>query len=214
METKQTILHNVKNKLSFMLGSLKKILRCSVLHERRNDSEKNELKNYQIKNDFKSIEQWLNELPEPFRTQSLFNKKHYAVSNTGLKYTLHSALLEAFAWGKTPEGFDYWRELFRQLVFIYNNEQKEIDLKNLKTYRELIEQLNEPERSQALQNIQEDEYRRNANLFLDMTATIEDQKEFLMSCFIFQNTPQGHKYWMNIFEQILNNTYNYATKEK
>lgn len=79
---------------------------------------------------------------------------------------------------------------------------------DLKTYRELIEQLNEPERSQAIYNITKQGY---VNI-MDKHKFIEGTT-FISSTFVWRNTEQGVKYWFNIHQQILNNTYNYAGKK-
>lgn len=57
----------------------------------------------------KTIREWLEELPEPYRSQAFrntpcINTDLYAPS---LKY----AIVRAFVWHKSPEGFEYWEKL-------------------------------------------------------------------------------------------------------
>jgi hypothetical protein len=60
----------------------------------------------------KTIKEWLETLPEPYRTQALENTKDLA-PNRLTEYTssLPDALFCAFAWGKSPEGNEYWTEV-------------------------------------------------------------------------------------------------------
>lgn len=57
----------------------------------------------------KSIEQHLNELPEPYRTKALkyMEPKVVQTQSTAIDY--------AFDWNKTEEGFHYWEELYTRL---------------------------------------------------------------------------------------------------
>lgn len=54
----------------------------------------------------KTIKQWLEELPEPYRTQALENYERKQMS-----HSLSLALASAFHWHYTPEGWNYWFEL-------------------------------------------------------------------------------------------------------
>lgn len=57
----------------------------------------------------KTIKQWLEELPEPYRTQALENLKSD-------KYdSIEKALLNAFDWWNSPEGWNYWSEFYMEL---------------------------------------------------------------------------------------------------
>lgn len=57
----------------------------------------------------KTIEQWLNELPEPYRSQALENvdeqqKKMMCVN-------ILSAI-DIFIWSKTKQGHKYWEKIY------------------------------------------------------------------------------------------------------
>lgn len=64
----------------------------------------------------KTIEQWFNELPEPYRSQALENtlnqwgEKRLKVHESSIK----DALLGGFIWKDTPkeQGQDYWRNFY------------------------------------------------------------------------------------------------------
>lgn len=67
----------------------------------------------------KTIEQWFNELPEPYRSQALENTLNLS-GKVMLKIYIPSikfALMGAFDWGKTPkgQGFDYWENFYNTL---------------------------------------------------------------------------------------------------
>ena len=54
----------------------------------------------------KTIKEWLEELPEPYRTQAINNTSEQ--NSLKLKSSLSDAIYSAFAWSKTPEGLQYW----------------------------------------------------------------------------------------------------------
>lgn len=61
----------------------------------------------------KTIEDWLNELDEPYRTQAIENTKNLA-DTTELDrpaFGISDALSCAFIWGRSPEGHIYWSDL-------------------------------------------------------------------------------------------------------
>lgn len=62
----------------------------------------------------KTIEEWLNELEEPYRTQAIENTKRLA--GTERLYepadNITDALMSAFIWETSPEGYEYWSDLF------------------------------------------------------------------------------------------------------
>ena len=62
----------------------------------------------------KPIKQWLEELPEPYRTQALENcqEEFYLKKCTSSQ---HLALEHAFFWGKTPQGHNYWSDIWKKL---------------------------------------------------------------------------------------------------
>ena len=63
--------------------------------------------------DFKTIKEWLKELPEPFRTQALNNADKIQLKEKA--YSLSQSVAGAFLWEKSNEGSDYWLELHKQL---------------------------------------------------------------------------------------------------
>ena len=61
----------------------------------------------------KTIEEWLDQLPEPYRSQAI---------NSSIKETLNlrcdtarAALSGAFVWADSKEGRHYWKEFFKTL---------------------------------------------------------------------------------------------------
>ena len=62
----------------------------------------------------KTIE-WLRTLDEPYRTQAIINT---SVSDLLVqKDSLEEALADAFYWGESPEGDDYWSEIFSKISY-------------------------------------------------------------------------------------------------
>ena len=60
----------------------------------------------------KTIKEWLEELPEPYKTQALTNMKNFALYAGEYEVTsLDKAIEWAFYWGQTPEGLSYWDDL-------------------------------------------------------------------------------------------------------
>lgn len=62
----------------------------------------------------KTIKEWLEELPEPYRTQALENSD--IIHNNNKSDSLPSALDMAFNWPQTNQGWEYWHKLFSELV--------------------------------------------------------------------------------------------------
>jgi hypothetical protein len=62
----------------------------------------------------KTIAEWLAELEEPYKSQSLQNDEYSpyrTVAGDERKHlTIKKALLSAFVWDETKEGDEYWRE--------------------------------------------------------------------------------------------------------
>lgn len=54
----------------------------------------------------KTIREWLEELPEPYRTQALNNADN--LDSKALFKSLYNVLQEAFIWEESPEGGNYW----------------------------------------------------------------------------------------------------------
>lgn len=66
----------------------------------------------------KTIREWLEELPEPYRTQALENFDIEGIDNI-LVSTLADAINKGFIWFTTPQGEPYWFNIHRK---IYKNE--------------------------------------------------------------------------------------------
>lgn len=65
----------------------------------------------------KLIKEWLEELPEPYRTEAL-DIYHTQWSDADIPSTesLSEALIGAFVWEMTPQGYDYWNNLHVKLL--------------------------------------------------------------------------------------------------
>jgi len=57
----------------------------------------------------KTVEQWLNELPEPYRTQALEQTDNSHLKKT--ERTMYDTLMGIFPWCDSHEGAEYWRQL-------------------------------------------------------------------------------------------------------
>lgn len=62
----------------------------------------------------KSIRQWLNELPEPYRSQALESADKKMLDNRRMRQS--DALSSAFVWKRSPEKEQYWKDLWVQLL--------------------------------------------------------------------------------------------------
>ena len=60
----------------------------------------------------KTAREWFEMFPEPYRTQALANLK----DDPELYRNAHRALDHNFDWEASPEGEDYWYELYRKLT--------------------------------------------------------------------------------------------------
>lgn len=54
---------------------------------------------------------WLQELPEPYRTQAVINTPNGSLSDIGNE-NLQDALVSAFDWENSPEGHEYWMDVW------------------------------------------------------------------------------------------------------
>ena len=61
----------------------------------------------------KTIEQWFQELPEPYRTKALENCKQ--PNDNEVVNSMIAALASGFLWQDTPEGESYWDDIFLTL---------------------------------------------------------------------------------------------------
>lgn len=66
----------------------------------------------------RSIRKWLEQLPEPYRTQAIANTPVSTLDREPHRSsrTLSGALFSAFVFHKTREGGDYWNELYQTLL--------------------------------------------------------------------------------------------------
>lgn len=63
----------------------------------------------------KTIKEWLETLPEPYREQALNNSKEMNITLNSKVERLTSAISFSFIWSNSPEGFDYWWDLIKEL---------------------------------------------------------------------------------------------------
>lgn len=65
----------------------------------------------------KTIKDWLQELPEDIKEKALLNYSTEDPSKEDDNYDLMSeALFCAFVWSGTPEGHDFWENLYHSYV--------------------------------------------------------------------------------------------------
>jgi len=72
----------------------------------------------------KTMLEWLQQLPEPYRTQAIDNVEPLRLLLTGysgLSGWSSGVLPEAFVWSYTPEGKEYWKELHNTLLMEEGN---------------------------------------------------------------------------------------------
>ena len=58
----------------------------------------------------KTIREWLEELPDGYRERALENYDHMYDSVYPID-GLSDAILDAFLWGGSPEGFEFWNDV-------------------------------------------------------------------------------------------------------
>lgn len=63
----------------------------------------------------KTIREHLNDLPEPYRTEALENESKGANCDGIEEDTISDALMCAFLWSSTPQGFYYWSDFYETL---------------------------------------------------------------------------------------------------
>lgn len=70
----------------------------------------------------KKISQWLLELPEPYKSEAIENSRNKRLWTYGVdkrsasEITLSRALMNSFYWNMTPQGYDYWHDLYKELL--------------------------------------------------------------------------------------------------
>ena len=88
----------------------------------------------------KTIRQWLEELPDPYRTQALENIRVKEVLDLP-ELSFSVALRSAFTWDATPQGYDYWSAVLanppKKLPAITPAQQECINGQNSEDNREL-----------------------------------------------------------------------------
>lgn len=75
----------------------------------------------------KSITDWLQDLPEPYRSQALENHKNGRYPNTMVN-TLKAVLSAGFIWSQTNQGISYWQSVFLFCEREIENIPESIDL--------------------------------------------------------------------------------------
>lgn len=69
----------------------------------------------------KTIKEWLEELPEPYRTQALeLYDTYWGDKDVPKTVSLPEALRGAFVWGNTTQGYEYWSSLYKKLQYENN----------------------------------------------------------------------------------------------
>ena len=63
----------------------------------------------------KKISEWLKELPMPYREMALYNYANGKIRDV-LVNSMSSALSFAFDWRQSPEGHEYWNDVFDRLA--------------------------------------------------------------------------------------------------
>lgn len=63
----------------------------------------------------KTIKKWLKEFPEPYRTEALDIVGNEQWLNKTKAESAKEALLQAFVWVYSPQGYPYWAELYNKL---------------------------------------------------------------------------------------------------
>ncbi len=59
----------------------------------------------------KTMLEWLNELPEPYKTKAI-NNTHKRLQQMQILNMKH-AIGSAFMWANTDERYDYWKQIFK-----------------------------------------------------------------------------------------------------
>lgn len=64
-----------------------------------------------------TIPEWLDKLPDDYKEKAIKNYQYDNAEHDNSKLTLQSdALKSAFAWRKSPEGYNYWQNIYNALV--------------------------------------------------------------------------------------------------
>lgn len=65
----------------------------------------------------KTVREWLEELPEPYRSQAIENLVKYPLPRSKCFFKkMEDALLHGFDWDLTPQGFSYWHRVKHGII--------------------------------------------------------------------------------------------------
>lgn len=65
----------------------------------------------------KTVREWLEELPEPYRSQAMDNLVKYPLPKSRTLFSnIGDALLYGFDWDLTPQGFSYWHRIKHGII--------------------------------------------------------------------------------------------------
>ena len=62
------------------------------------------------------IENWLEYLPEPYRSKAFYNRIHSNPWNNTEAVSLRTAVVKGFFWSSTIEGYDYWNKVANKIT--------------------------------------------------------------------------------------------------
>lgn len=64
----------------------------------------------------KTTKQWLESLPEPYRSEALNNADPRVLVKESTDSLLSEALISSFTWSTSSQGFNYWKKLHYSLL--------------------------------------------------------------------------------------------------
>jgi hypothetical protein len=67
---------------------------------------------------FKPIKTWFEELPEPYKSQAIQNSRNLDLTID----TIGAALLCAFMWSTSEQGYSYWQKLYTEITHNKNKQ--------------------------------------------------------------------------------------------
>lgn len=127
---------------------------------RKEINKNNLLKSKAMETKSKTIIEWFNELPEPFKSQAIANTSKNMLNEVA--YDILAALSYAFTWSKTPEGIYYWKNLYYDMELKINNPEK---YKLKKTAERLID-LADLANNYLLKKLTDNEFKDLLNEFI------------------------------------------------
>jgi len=131
------------------------------------------------------------ELIKPYRSQAIENTSKNELDSVVPYRTHQSALSYAFIWKYSPQGYRYW-SLFYDTI----GEMKTIkeSLEEL-TIRELLEELSEPYRSEAIENTPSHNMGKASKFH-------QTPRDALRAAFAWNYTKQGARYWYDYYNTL------------